>query len=51
MGHSFFAAPFRVCVRGEASFNGVKITRQKQVSGGMTFLLEIEEHNDYIALP
>jgi hypothetical protein len=51
MGHSFFAEPFRVCLRGKAYFNIAKVAKQKKVSCGVTFLLEIEEQNDYIALP
>ena len=50
MGHSFFAEPFWVGTCGRAFFNIAKITKQKKLSGEMTFLLEIEEHNDYIAL-
>jgi hypothetical protein len=49
-GALFFAEPFRACIRGEALFNIVKIARQQKVFCGMTFLLEIEKHNDYIAL-
>jgi hypothetical protein len=51
MGHSFFAASFGVCLRGKTFCNIAKITKQKKVSSRATFLLEIEEHNDYIALP